>query len=441
MAGHGSSARFAQATLDQGVVVDGVLKHPAEFVTVLKRTLRSAAPHSITSRHVVVGLPETRVFTTLVQLPQVRDRELREALNWQLPTILPVPPAELVVDFQPISARQRDERQLLVMAAPLAVVAPLVETLEQADFRIDRCVPRSLGIASLFAQPAHTPLMVVDYETTDAVSLMIVKNGTARFSTTVPLEHNRSRVSTAIERAVQFYESRDGQHRRVTRVLVLPHPNADELITQLQADLKLPVQLAETPWAHTHTPRRLRAFLGSLGLLPPHGVRVNLLPPATIDARRTAVRSRWLTTAWLTQVTVAGLVITGVGLDIARQLTQATTRAATIRANPLVNESLVAQGQSLETLRRLSQAKQGLRSTRQHEYETLATAVPSGVRILVVEHDAVKQETRVIGERTDRAALARYVSALSQTMPGIRLASDDWASPANAPFHLTVKSP
>jgi hypothetical protein len=327
VAGHGSTAVFAEAPLERGVVVDGVVKRPKDFVATLKRLLRAASPHPITARHVVVGLPETRVFTTLVQLPQVRDRELKGALTWQLPALLPVPPDELVVDFQPITARRRDERQLLVIAAPLAVVAPLVDTLEHAGFTIDRGVPRSLGIASVFAKPAHTPLMIVDYEATDAVSLIIVKNGTARFSTTVPLEHNRSRVSTAIERAIEFYEARDGQHRRVKKIIVLPHPNADDLISQLRADLKLPVQLAETPWSRTHTPRRLRAFLGSIGLLDLRGVRVNLLPPATLAARRNAIKTRWLTITWATQLVAAGLLIGGFSLVIARARSSLPTGA------------------------------------------------------------------------------------------------------------------
>ena len=441
MAGHGPGALFAQATLDRGVVVDGIITKPSQFVATLKRALRAASPHPITARHVVVGLPETRVFTTLVQLPQMRDHELKGALTWQLPELLPVPPAELVVDFQPISARRHDERQLLVIAAPLVVVAPLVQTLEQAGFVIDRCVPRSLGIASVFAREAHTPIMIVDHEGTDAVSLIIVKNGTARFSTTVPLEHNRGRMSTAIERAIQFYEALDGQHRRVNRVLVLPHPHADTLITQLKTDLKLPVELAETPWTRTHTPRRLRAFLGSLGLLQLHGVRVNLLPPATIEARQTAVRARWLQIAWAAQLVVAGLVIAVFGLVGASNLAQVAARATTLKTTPPVSQTLVAQGQSLETLQQLHQAKQRLRSTRQREYEAFAATVPDGVRLLVVEHDAVKQETRVLGERADRDALARYVTALSQTFPELKLAPDDWAATETAPFHLTVKRP
>ena len=126
MAGHGASAVFAQTTLEHGIVVDGVIKRPKEFIATLKHTLHHATPRRITARHVIVGLPETRVFTTLVQLPQVRDHELKGALTWQLPQLLPVPPDELVVDFQPITARRSDERQLLVIAAPLVVVAPLV---------------------------------------------------------------------------------------------------------------------------------------------------------------------------------------------------------------------------------------------------------------------------------------------------------------------------
>ncbi len=441
VAGHGPAASFAQATLDRGVVVDGVIKRPQDFVASLKRMLREATPRRITARHVVVGIPETRVFTTLVQLPAVQHHDLKGALTWQLPELLPVPPDELVVDFQPISARRRDERQLLVMAAPLVVVEPLVQVLETAGFTVDRCVPRSLGIASLFADPAHTPLMLIDQEGSDSLSLIIAKNGTARFSTTVPLDRHQGRVSTAIERAIEFYEARDGQHRTVARILVLPYPTADELVAELDAELKLPVQLADTPWTRRHAPRRLRAFLGSLGLLSLPGVRVNLLPPAVLEQRRSAARAHWLTTAWGAELVVAASVVVGFALLLSQQVTQGATTRAALSAIEQPNASLIHDGQALETLSQLHRDKQGLQSTRYQEYRVFPTALTDGVRLIVVEHDAVKQETRVIGERANRTALATYLTTLSQTYPNLSLAPGDWAAIETAPFHLTVKRP
>ncbi len=143
----------------------------------------------------------------------------------------------------------------------------------------------------------------------------------------------------------------------------------------------------------------------------------------------------------MAELIVAGLVISGFTLITMQHATEASDEELALQAIQPIDPQFVSQGQALETLATLHQGKQNLHSNRSRDSKAFTTAIPEGVRLLVIEHDPVKRETRVVGERSSRAALQQYLVALGPNFPEISLAPSDWAATESALFHLTVKRP
>lgn len=421
------------------MVVDGVVSKSTEFASAVKRALAAAKPRKITATHIIVAIPESRVFTSLVTLPKVQSSEIASTLRWQMRELVPANPDELIVDYQSIHARQNNERQVVLVASPVTLVTPLAESLTKAGFIIDQIVPRSVGLAQLFARPVHTPVLIIDHEQSDILSLIITKNGTARFSTTVPLDHHTGRVSTAIEHAIKFYELHDGQGRKVREVIILPHPDADLLKKQLQGELSIGVRLADGPWENKHAPQRLRALLSNIGLLQLHNVRLNLLPETWKAAALAKTVADRLAVLWYSELFGALMILAVLAaLFIQAKSTEAAIAAKLAEPQQAINQELLNDERALSNFTAAYQAKDAKRSQKASSYQQIVTQLGQTVTPLIIEYDPAKQETKILGDRLSRENLAEAFKAVRSVFPKVTINNDDWMALENAPFHLTI---
>lgn len=90
----------------------------------------------VRSNEVAIALPETNVFTRIIQVPPLSDRELAGAIKWEAEQYIPLPLAEVNMDFSVVS-ESKDEKgnrklDILLVAAPKSVVERYTKVLEMS---------------------------------------------------------------------------------------------------------------------------------------------------------------------------------------------------------------------------------------------------------------------------------------------------------------------
>ncbi|MGL4173423.1 MAG: type IV pilus assembly protein PilM [Actinomycetota bacterium] len=129
--------KFGQVALAPGVVRDGEIIDPAAVATALKQLW---AYTGFGHKNVALGVANQRVIVRQVDLPPLPEKELKEALPFQVQDFLPMPVDQAVLDFFPLEdvtdhAGQPMRRGLLV-AAVRDMVMTGVDAAQRAGLKV-----------------------------------------------------------------------------------------------------------------------------------------------------------------------------------------------------------------------------------------------------------------------------------------------------------------
>lgn len=133
--GKPSIVRSAQLPLPEGAVRRGEVVETATVSTALRR-LWSAG--GFKTKDVVLGMGGSRIFARDFVVPRGTNAEIRESLPFLVQDILPVPVADAILDFYPISEQEGESSPMiagLLVAATTEAVTANVAAVISAGLR------------------------------------------------------------------------------------------------------------------------------------------------------------------------------------------------------------------------------------------------------------------------------------------------------------------
>ena len=76
------------------------------------------------SNKVIVALPESQIFTRVITLPKISEKELGNSMQWEAQQYIPVPLADVSLDYQIIEGAdaKAEKMDVLLIAAPKILV-------------------------------------------------------------------------------------------------------------------------------------------------------------------------------------------------------------------------------------------------------------------------------------------------------------------------------
>src|SRR3989338_5524664 len=106
-----------------------------ELSEVLKRLVDEARP---TTKNVVTALPESQIFTRVIDMPLLSESELTSALKWEAEQYVPLPLSEVQLDWQILDTlsdeKGKDSKmEILLVAAPKILVEKYIKIFSLAD--------------------------------------------------------------------------------------------------------------------------------------------------------------------------------------------------------------------------------------------------------------------------------------------------------------------
>ncbi len=119
----------------------------------------------VDTKNVAVGLPSSRVFTTVADIDRLPANELGKALMYQADALIPTPPAESKIDWALIgdSPKDKTKYEILLSSVPNKFIEERLDLIESIGLNVVAFEPENLALARALVPPGTTlPQMVLD---------------------------------------------------------------------------------------------------------------------------------------------------------------------------------------------------------------------------------------------------------------------------------------
>lgn len=188
--------RYAMTPIDSKLALSDSKADQQKVVTVIKDMLTQA---QITTKNVAVGIPSSRVFTTVVDIERLAPAELAKTIKYQADSLIPTPLSESKIDWAIIGDSPTDPNkvEILLSSVPNEFIESRLDLLESIGLNVIAFEPDNLAlIRSITANGSTEPQMVIDIGS-KSTDIVIVMGGVPRLTRAIPTG------SEAIIRAAQ----------------------------------------------------------------------------------------------------------------------------------------------------------------------------------------------------------------------------------------------
>ncbi|MCL4353492.1 type IV pilus assembly protein PilM [Patescibacteria group bacterium] len=176
----------------------------------------------IKTKYVNIALPENQVYTRVIEMPFLSDKELSSAIYWEAEQYIPLPPSSAIFDYKILSRSENPEEpskmRVLLVGAPTSLVSSYQKVVAMAGFSVAAAetevlaTTRSLIYPLSSDQNQNLPATIIIGIGTLITSLIIVKNGVLVFTYTIPLGGNA--ISRAIASDFGFTMEQAEQYKK-----------------------------------------------------------------------------------------------------------------------------------------------------------------------------------------------------------------------------------
>jgi len=141
----------------------------------------------VTTKNVAVGIPSSRVFTTVADVDRLPTDELSKAIQYQADSLIPTPLAESKVDWALIgdSPSDKTKQEILLSSVPNNFIESRLDILESVGLNVIAFEPDNLAMARALAAPDAAPQLLLDVgrRSTD---LVVMLNGVPHLTRSIP---------------------------------------------------------------------------------------------------------------------------------------------------------------------------------------------------------------------------------------------------------------
>jgi type IV pilus assembly protein PilM len=154
----------------------------------------------VPTRKVNIALPENQVYTKVLEMPLLSDKEIAAAIYWEAEQYIPVPLSniKLVWDVlkRPAANNPAEKMQVLMVGAPTLLVNKYQKIMSMAGLEINAMETEILATIRSLVAPGNFPTSLIVNIGAISTSIAIVKSGIIIFT------YSMSIGGAAINRAI-----------------------------------------------------------------------------------------------------------------------------------------------------------------------------------------------------------------------------------------------
>lgn len=185
---------FVNKDLPEGIIENGEIKQEDKLITLIKGALVEPLGESFQGRDVVCDLPEEKVFIRIIQLPNMSEEELEQAIKWEAEAHIPLSINEVYLDWYVIESVNKTESKtktgnldILIAAVPKEIADSYTNLLKKSGLSPVALEPKSIAmVRSLLENSNVKPTIIVNIGST-GTNFIIFANQAIRFTSYVAL--------------------------------------------------------------------------------------------------------------------------------------------------------------------------------------------------------------------------------------------------------------
>ena len=178
----------------------------------LKKTVDSM---KIDSKNVNIALSDSQVYTKVIEMPVLSDKELSLAIYWEAERHIPVALSTVSLVWsvlkRPVSSSTDEKMQVLMVGAPIKLIDKYQRVLEMADLNLNSIETETLAIIRALVTPNLPPTIIVSMGAI-STSLAIIRDGILVLSYSIPVGGNA--ISRSIEADFGLTSSQSEEYKK-----------------------------------------------------------------------------------------------------------------------------------------------------------------------------------------------------------------------------------
>ncbi|MDP2585380.1 MAG: type IV pilus assembly protein PilM [Candidatus Levybacteria bacterium] len=148
-----------------------------EMAESIKKTVDSL---KINSRSVNIALSDNKVYTKVIEMPVLSDKELSLAIYWEAERHIPVALSTITLVWnvlkRPLGSSTDEKMQVLMVGAPTDLIAKYQKILQMANLTLNSIETETLAIVRALVSPSFPPTIIVSIGAINT-SLAIIRDG------------------------------------------------------------------------------------------------------------------------------------------------------------------------------------------------------------------------------------------------------------------------
>ncbi len=177
--------KYAYAPIDSKVAMSDSKADQQKMVQAIRELISQA---HISTRHVAVGIPSNKVFTTVVDIERLSAPELAKTIRFQADALIPTPLNESKIDWTLLGDSPNDKTKVEVLLSSVTneFVESRLDLLESIGLNVIAFEPDSIALTrAVIPSDATAPQMVLDIGS-KATDLVVTMNGAPRLIRSIP---------------------------------------------------------------------------------------------------------------------------------------------------------------------------------------------------------------------------------------------------------------
>lgn len=131
----------------------------SDIAEMLKNLLREA---QVTAKEAVFSIPATASFITTISFPKLNLKEIEDALPYEARKYVPIPLAEVILDWEMIETEDKDNAKVLLVAVPREVTEKFKRIAELIGVQIKTLEVETFSMARSLIGFDPTPTAIIN---------------------------------------------------------------------------------------------------------------------------------------------------------------------------------------------------------------------------------------------------------------------------------------
>ena len=238
------------------------LRNKEELQQKLIEACASAKPHPIKFKRAVCSLPESAVFSKVINLPKLPKAELQQTIPFEAADFLPMPLDEMYLDWHiddVITMKKgKPTQHVLVVAAPRKLVDDLQDIFIEAGLELVavESEPFALTRSLSTLMPNKTISVILNFSH-HVTTIILATRNVIKYTATVPIGSEKllknpavylRGIADEIQESIRYYHNRLGEEEAVQTVLLTGRGAMQTgLAKSLESILKIPCYIGHCP--------------------------------------------------------------------------------------------------------------------------------------------------------------------------------------------------